>query len=157
MARRSPLNQRYQKDAKLGSTRKSAAAAKPKRSSEGGGATTKTSGKAKGGSAGRGGAARRIELPPEIKSLQKFTFVLLGVAVALSALYLWQGKNWGTWGGIVLGAAYVMMFTALYFDFARIRPAIKAARGQSSGDRGKKPPPKSASSTESKSAGKHKD
>ena len=124
MAKRNPMNKRYQKDTQVGSTRKSAAAAKPKRSagSESSSSSKKSSSAKRTSAAGRG----RIELPPDIKKLQKFTFGLLGGAVLLSLLYLWQGKTMGVAGSVVLGIAYALMFTALYIDFTKVRPVIKA-------------------------------
>ena len=68
------------------------------------------------------------QLPPDLKKLQKISFGLLGGAVVLSVGYLWRGKDWGVYGSAMLGVAYALMFTALYLDFARIRPALKAIR-----------------------------
>ena len=152
MAKRSPMNKRYQKDTQVGSTRKSAAAAKPKRSAgseSSSSSSSKSSSAKRGTSAGRGG---RIELPAEIKKLQKLTFGLLGGAVLLSLLYLWQGKAMGVAGSVVLGVAYALMFTALYIDFTKVRPVIKALQ------RGDKvvssPGPKSAKADKPDAAGK---
>ena len=133
MARRSPLNKRYQKDAKVGSTRKSAAAAKPKRSNASGSSGSSSSRSRSGSSSSRRPTAR-VQLPPEIKRLQKFSFGMLGAAVVLSAIYLWKGRAMGTYGAIMIGLAYALMFGALYIDFARVRPALKAAQ------RGEAPP-----------------
>jgi hypothetical protein len=136
MARRSPLNRRYQKDTKVGSTRKSAAAAKPKRSS----GESPSSGTQK--SKGRSSSARpssRIQLPPEIKKLQRISFGMLGVAVALSILYLLKFRTPSTAGYVIIGVAYALMFVALFIDFTRVRPTIKAIQ------KGKAPPqPRSA-------------
>lgn len=130
MARRSPLNKRYQKDANVGSTRKSAAAAKPKRSSASSAASS-SSAKTSSSTRSRAGA-QRFELSPELKKLQKISFGMLGVAVVISLLYLWQAKNLGGYGSLMLGFAYALMFGALYIDFVKIRPAIKAGqKGQS--------------------------
>ena len=65
------------------------------------------------------------------------------MAIAISLLYLWKGKAWGTDGGIMLGFAYACMFTALYIDFAKIRPYQKAVRkGQLPPGRADSPAPK---------------
>jgi hypothetical protein len=140
MAKRSPMNRRYQKDTQVGSTRKSAAAAKPKRSSgEGSSGSTKKSSSAKRTSASSRG---RVELPPELKQLQKISFGMLGGAVVLSLLYLWKGQQIGIAGSVILGVAYALMFSALYIDFVKIRPYIKAmqqGRDVSSGAKSTKP------------------
>ncbi len=118
------MNERYKKDAKIGSTRKSAAAARPKRS----GASGTSSSSTKKSGTSRGSRYEPVVLPPEIKRLQKISFALLGVAVVISVLYLWQSKALGGAGTIMLGVAYGCMFTALYIDFGKVRPAIKAAK-----------------------------
>jgi hypothetical protein len=125
VARRSPTNKRYQKDTKVGSTRRSASSAKPKKSNAGPAASSSSAKKSSTSSSSR---YQAIVLPPEIKRLQKISFALLGVAVAISILYLWKGKVWGANGSIVLGLAYACMFGALYLDFAKIRPVQKAIR-----------------------------
>lgn len=127
MARRSPLNKRYQKDTKVGSTRKSAAAAKPKRSNASGSSSSSSS-----RSKTRSSSARRltpkVQLSPEVKRLQKFSFGMLGLAVVLSVIYLLRGRAMGTYGYIIIGLAYALMFGALFIDFAKVRPALKAAQ-----------------------------
>lgn len=127
MARRSPLNKRYQKDTKVGSTRKSAAAAKPKRSNASGSSSSSSS-----RSKTRSNSSRRltpkVQLSPEVKRLQKFSFGMLGVAVVLSVIYLWKFRTPTTVGYIIIGLAYALMFGALFIDFAKVRPAIKAAQ-----------------------------
>lgn len=126
MARRNPMNQRYKKDAQVGATRKSAASAKPKRSASDVSSSSSSSSSAKkGSSSARTGA---IKLPPEIKKLQNIVFICLGVAVLLSLLYLWQGKSLGTFGSIVIGVSYGLLFTALYIDFTKVRPVVKLLR-----------------------------
>jgi hypothetical protein len=137
MAKRSPMNKRYQKDTQVGSTRKSAAAAKPKRSAgDGSSGSTKKSSSAKRTSASSRG---RVELPPELKRLQKISFGMLGGAVVLSLLYLWKGPQLGIAGSVVLGVAYALMFSALYIDFAKIRPYMKAMQQRGSGPKSTKP------------------
>ena len=127
MAKRNPMNRRYQKDTQVGSTRKSAAAAKPKRSSgEGSSSSSSKSSSAKSSSSKSSLSRARVELPPDLKRLQKIGFGLLGGAVVLSVLYLWQGKQLGVAGSVMLGVAYALMFTALYIDFMKVRPWIKA-------------------------------
>jgi len=126
------MNRRYQKDVKVGSTRKSAAAAKPKRSSSSGSSSKRTS------SSKSRSSYQPVQLPPEIKKLQRTSFAMLGGAVAISVLYLWKGKEWGTYGALMLGFAYALMFAALLIDFTRVRPAIKQARGQGAGKAGGK-------------------
>ena len=125
MAKRNPMNKRYQKDAQIGSTRKSAAAAKPKRSA-GAGSSSSRSRRASSSKRPSTTSRRRVELPPELKKLQKISFGLLGGAVLLSLLYLWKGQQAGVLGSVMLGVAYALMFTAIFIDFGKIRPWIKA-------------------------------
>lgn len=127
MARRSPLNKRYQKDTKVGSTRKSAAAAKPKRSNASGSSSSSSS-RSKTRSSSSRRLTPKVQLSPEVKRLQKFSFGMLGVAVVLSVIYLWKFRTPSTVGYIIIGLAYALMFGALFIDFAKVRPAIKAAQ-----------------------------
>ncbi len=129
MARRSPLNKRYQKDSKVGSTRKSAAAAKPKRSNASGSSSSSSSSSSKTRSSSSRRLTPKVQLSPEVKRLQKFSFGMLGVAVVLSVIYLWKFRTPSTVGYIIIGLAYALMFGALFIDFAKVRPAIKAAQG----------------------------
>ena len=129
MARRSPMNPRYKKDAQVGVTRKSAASAKPKRAS--------SSGSSSSGSAKKSGSGTRtgaIQLPPETKKLQKYVFIMLGVAVLISAFYLlaenrgWLGGVPPIVGSILIGVSYALLFAAVYIDLTKVRPVTKALR-----------------------------
>ena len=131
MARRSPMNPRYQKDAQVGTTRKSAASAKPKRTASSGSSSSKSSGSARRGT---GTSTGRIELPPETKKLQRTVFILLGIAVVLSAFYLlaenrgWLGSLPPIVGSITIGVSYALLFTAIYIDLTKVRPVTRALR-----------------------------
>jgi len=126
MARRSPMNPRYKKDAQVGTTRKSAASAKPKKAASSSSSSSGSSSSKKASTAARTGP---IVLPPEIKKLQRYVFGMLGVAVLLSIAYLvWFNKNPGTIGSILIGLSYALLFGALYLDFTKIRPVTKAIR-----------------------------
>ena len=128
MARRSPLNKRYQKDTKVGSTRKSAAAAKPKRSNASGSSSSSSSSRSKTRSSSSRRPTPKVQLSPQVKRLQKFSFGMLGVAVVLSVIYLWKFRTPSTTGYIIIGLAYALMFGALFIDFTKVRPAMKAAQ-----------------------------
>ena len=152
MARRNPMNQRYKKDTQVGATRKSAASAKPKRSaSEVSSSSGSSSSAKKGSSSARTGP---IKLPPDIKKLQNVVFICLGVAVLLSLLYLWQFKQGGPVGSVIIGASYALLFTALYIDFTKVRPVVKLLR---SGGELPKKPEKTESVSKSESGTKGKD
>lgn len=123
MARRSAGNQRYRKDASVGSTRRSAASAKPKR--EIGAAPVKGH-----SSAGKGGKAKgnwRVAEPQtrEFKLLRRVWLVLLIVAM-VTALggYLLRAEERLATASLVI--AYSAMFAAFGIDLLKIRPMRKA-------------------------------
>jgi hypothetical protein len=100
MARRSPMNERYKKDAKVGSTRKSAASAKPKREL---GESAKAAAPAKKAAPNKG----RMLLPnpdtPEFKRWNMINYVALGVALAAAVLVLIVQQQARTPDALVLG------------------------------------------------------
>lgn len=123
MAQRSPTNPRYQKDAKIGSTRKSAASAKPKRSvGERGPSEKKPAQKKK-----RSGMTVEPISTPEIKALRKRWWVFMGIALASAAVLLVpavQGNSMVT--SLAVGAWAASFVTALYIDWVQIRKLRKA-------------------------------
>jgi uncharacterized membrane protein YcjF (UPF0283 family) len=116
VARRSPQNDRYKKDANVGSTRKSAASAKPKRpqAESGTSGTPAKSDKAKAKPA-------RIMLPnpdtAEFKRWNMINYALLGVALLFALVVLavgpqlqktpWYYVLWGGWGAALAGSMYI--------------------------------------------------
>ena len=134
MARRNPMNQRYKKESQVGSTRRSAASAKPKRTASSGASSDSS----KSGSKSTPSRTGRIQLPPETKKLQMIVFICLGVAVAISVLYLllFNDKQAGPIGAVMLAVSYGLLFVALYLDFTKVRPVMRALR------RGEQPPTK---------------
>lgn len=122
MARRSAGNQRYRKDASVGSTRRSAASAKPKR--EIGAAPTK------GHSSAAKGDKPKVDwrtVEPqtrEFKMLRRIWFVLLGIAIVASlGGYLLRKEE--TLATITLVIAYTTLFGAFGIDLLKIRPMRK--------------------------------
>lgn len=125
MARRSAGNQRYRKDASLGSTRRSAASAKPKR--EIGAAPVKGGSSAGKGKSDKGKVDWRAVEPqtPQFKLLRRIWFVLLGVAIFTSlGGYLLRKEE--TLATISLVIAYTTLFGAFGIDLLKIRPMRKA-------------------------------
>lgn len=119
MSQRSPMNERYRKDAKLGSTRKSASSAKPVRklgTSEAESSSSKSKSRV---------APKRAALPtsPEIKKWRTiwWTLLLVGLAV-IGVVYftdLRSDLDLQTYVGVVVLA---LSATAVYIDLKVIRP-----------------------------------
>jgi hypothetical protein len=129
MARRSPLNERYQKyTGPEGKTRKSAAAAKPKRASASG--PSSSASKSSGSKASAARAA--VVETPEYQAARKLWWWLLGAGlVSTAASWLLRQYVHATWAtpvsAVFLALAYAMIFYALYIDWTRLRPQRKAA------------------------------
>ena len=130
MARRSPLNARYQKyTGPEGKTRKSASQAKPKRSSTG-----PSSPSGAKSSEVKKAAAVRAAVPdsPAYKAARKLWWTLLLAGLVLTAMsWLLRAYLHTTWAAgasaVALGLAYAAIFYALYIDWTRLRPERKAA------------------------------
>lgn len=125
MARRNPQNPRYQRDAQVGSTRKSASSAKPKRAAGSPGSDKKKS----------TASASKTRVPlepttPEFKRWRKIWLGLLVAAVVFSIGAWWQQATAA--GTISLVFAYSCLFTALFIDLTRIRRMRKEWRAQHS-------------------------
>jgi hypothetical protein len=89
MAKRSPFNERYQKqNAHAGSTRKSASSAKPKRSA----GTYAAAPEKKSPAKKKQTWSEMVPSTPEIKKWRRIWFVLLLIAVAAFGLAFW-GQN----------------------------------------------------------------
>lgn len=123
MARRSPMNERYQKNtAPSGKTRRSAASAKPKRDSAPGSSS----------SSAKKPEAKRQPLvinPPteEFRRWRRIWWMLLGGSLVFTfgslAVHQWLGRTGtpGTIGSVLLGLGYVGIFAALYLDWTKLR------------------------------------
>ena len=130
MARRSPMNARYQKfTGPEGKTRKSASQAKPKRSSTG---PSSPSGSKSSDS--KKAAPSRLAVPdsPAYKAARKLWWTLLLTGLVLTAVsWLVRGYVHTSWANVAsaisLGLAYTAIFYALYVDWMRLRPERKAA------------------------------
>ena len=134
MSQRNPMNERYQNEDREGQTRKSAASAKPKRKA---GETVvvkdapKTDAeKRKEASAKRKQEQKRISAAgnptsPEYKKFRKIWWILLGVAVGMTALS-WVFQVWlpdvKNISYVVLALAYTGIIGAFYVDYKYVRP-----------------------------------
>jgi hypothetical protein len=126
VARRSAQNDRYKKDAKIGSTKKSASSAKPKRkvadpiSSSGGSSSKSSSNKPKEKSS--------FLLPnpdtPEFKRWNLINYGALFVAMAAAvAVLFWNKQITGTWVNWVLWAIWgIGLASSMYIQLKIIRP-----------------------------------
>jgi len=124
VARRSPLNERYQKNtAPSGKTRKSAAAAKPKRSSSAPSAS-KSSGRSKAKGTGTRPPVVIHPTSPEYKRMRLIWWGLL-IAAVLVTTASWAVRAYTPYlqaSNYILGAGYAFIFAALYVDWAKLRP-----------------------------------
>jgi len=119
MARRSPLNPRYQKHAKVGSTKRSASSLKPKR--EAGSAASAQSSKPKA-AAEKKRAMPTLPTSPEIKRWRRVWWALVAVMVLTAATSyipsLRENMTAQRIGMAVLTAAF---FPAMYIELVVIR------------------------------------
>jgi len=123
VSQRSPHNPRYQKNAKLGSTRKSAASAKPKRSAGGPGSSS-------GSKKQKPKKKRRLietVTTPEIKRQRKRWWIFMGIALlAAVALVLEPVGGNVTLRSIAMGVWLAGFGTAIYIDWFVVRKLRKA-------------------------------
>ncbi|MCX8007316.1 MAG: hypothetical protein N3B11_04275 [Coriobacteriia bacterium] len=119
MARRSPLNPRYQKHAKVGSTKRSASSLKPKR--EAGAGAAKPATKPKSSSAGKR-AIPSLPTSPEIKRWRRVWYALVAVMVATAAVsYLPSLRHDVTAQRIGMAVLTAAFFPAMYIELVVIR------------------------------------
>ncbi len=119
MARRSATNPRYQKHAKVGSTRRSASSLKPKR----------PVGDAKPKAKGR----RREPLPmtPEIRRWRRIALIAMGIGVAFAlGIFIPGVKENRTIAMLLLAAEITAFGVALYIDWVIVRPLRLDAQRQ---------------------------
>jgi hypothetical protein len=122
MARRNPMNERYQKNtAPAGKTRRSAASAKPSRSS---GEAAKPADKK------TGSRPRPVYHPPtpEYRKLRYIWWGLIGMSVALSsaAWFIWRDPSARNLGMGVLVVGYGFIAAAIWLDWSKLRPLRQA-------------------------------
>jgi hypothetical protein len=128
VARRNPLNARYQKNtAPAGKTRKSAAAAKPSRSDHAPAKSASSS--SKGSSAGKKPSVLANPDTPEFRYWRRIWWVLVASALALTlaSFALLSYAHQRTASNIVLGFAYGAIFMTFFVDWYKIRPMRKGA------------------------------
>lgn len=119
MARRNPLNERYQKNtAPAGKTRKSAASLKPTREAKSSSANS---------SAKKSQPTRsNVFHPPtpEYKKLRRVWWGLIGASIALStgAWWMWKYIDDQRIGTGVLVAGYACIAVAIWIDWSKLRP-----------------------------------
>lgn len=121
MGRRSPTNPRYGRDAKVGSTRRSASSLKPKRDAGESGPRPAT--KSKSDTKKRPTMAEVMPTSPEIKKWRTIWWVLFGVMVATALLQQFvpafqQSREAMIIGLAVLTGAFV---ASLYIELGKIR------------------------------------
>jgi uncharacterized membrane protein YcjF (UPF0283 family) len=119
VARRSAQNDRYKKDANIGSTRKSAASAKPKRPQ----AESGTSGTPAKSDRAKPKKPTRTLLPnPDTAEFRRWNilnYALLGLALAFAFVVLVWGRRlektpfyyvmWAGWGASLAGSMYIQI------------------------------------------------
>jgi len=137
MGRRSAQNPRYQKDAKLGSTRKSAASAKPKRSAGEVSTPSKSSSKKK---------VTATQINPDTPEFKKWRKIWLGMLIAAMVLsagsFVFRETNTLA-TQIALVLAYACIFGAFFIDLTIIRKMRKewleshGVSGKPKADKGK--------------------
>lgn len=123
MAKRNPMNERYQKHTSpSGKTRKSAAAAKPKRP-KAGEPTSKPSARDKRREAMRKRTGVLHPPTPEYKRMRRIWWIFLGGAIVLSTLswVLWRNVDNRMYGNVVLFTAYACMGIAVWIDWSKLR------------------------------------
>jgi len=120
MARRSPMNERYQKNtAPAGKTRKSAASAKPKRTGD-----AKGSSKTKAKPSGSSRTTYSMNPPTEeYRKLRRIWWILLGASLLLvfASLAAGQWLKQPVVANVLVILAYVGMFGAFFLDWTKLR------------------------------------
>ena len=153
MARRSPYNDRYRKEANTGSTRRSASSMKPKRKAAEPSSAKKTSGPAKGKTTAT--VAGRLPDTPEVRFYNRLYLVLFGIAiVALLPMLLGpavfhfvpnktlSAVLWGIYAASIGAALYVQTGPLRKLKNAALKgelPSQQAEKdtGDAGGDQGK--------------------
>lgn len=138
MARRSPLNPRYQKHAKVGSTKRSASSLKPKRKA--GSAPAAPAPSKPQASEARKRAMPTIPTSPEIKRWRRVWWALVAVMVATAAVsYLPALRADATAQRIGLAVLTAAFFPAMYIELVVIRrlrnDLIKHQKREKKGER----------------------
>ena len=156
MARRSPMNERYQKqNAHSGSTRKSASSAKPKRSA----GTYSSAAASKAPDKKKKSWSELVPTTPEIKRWRRIWYVLLAIAVASFGLAYWGQHIENTLlSGVGFAVELVSVGVAIAIDLVIIRKLrAQAVKDQAAAKKGKgnaKVASKSDNATVAKGAGK---
>jgi len=155
MARRSPMNNRYQKGTEpKGVARKSAARAKPKRAAGEQNSSASSSGRAankKSTATAKKGSSFLREMPstPEYKQQRKiwwyclgasFTLLLVSLALGVEQVYSFIGlgaEQASTVGLTLTWTAMLLVGAAWYLDFKKIRPLVRAFEAEKAGKKNK--------------------
>ena len=95
------------------------------------------------GSGTTGNRPSAVPTTKQYKDLKRIYWILIGIGVVfVAASFLTQtyyADRMEIWG-VAMGAAYVCIIGAIIFDFAKVRPLVKAHQNQVSGGSGKKSP-----------------
>jgi hypothetical protein len=132
MARRSPLNPRYRKHAKVGSTKRSASSLKPKR--EAGSSASTAAAKPKQ-PADKKRAIPALPTSPEIQRWRRIWWALFAVMVVTAAVsYLPSLRHDATAQRVGMAVLTAAFFPAMYIELVVIRrlrnDLIKQQKGQ---------------------------
>ena len=125
MVRRAPTNERYRKDAKIGSTRRSAASAKPKRHL---GESSAQSSAPKGRKSAKPARKRSpLLMPnpdtPEFRRWNAINFAFLGVALAFAIIGVTTSRVLAAtpWPSVVFGGEFAALGASLYIQLVKLR------------------------------------
>ncbi len=153
MARRSPLNERYQKqNAHSGSTRKSASSAKPKREA----GTYSASPAKKAPEKKKSSWSEMVPTTPEIKKWRRIWYVLLAVAIVSFALAFYGQRIGNTvLSGVGFVVELVSVGIAIAIDLVVIRRLrTEAIKERAAGRKGKGGQPAEKATSDNERAAK---
>jgi len=140
MSRRSPMNPRYGKDAKVGSTRRSASSVKPKREAGEVTSSKPTPSKAKDDAKTRPSWREAVPTSPEIKQWRTIWWVLFGLMIVTWATVQFVPGLRGDpqAESIGMGVLTAAFFGTMYIEFGKIRRLRKELLEQAQSSKKKK-------------------
>ena len=140
MARRSPMNERYQKDtARRQDAQERGRLGKPKRVGAVGSSSSSEEVRARRASKPLVASAPAVRVPPEVTKLQELLARLLGAAVAASPCGYWlRGQALDGIVGWICSRSATLIFAALYIDWTQV-PACAQGIGAAEQADGRRP------------------